>query len=302
MLSVILLLLFLLLGYIAQSFLSLHHQELWADRFNRFVIYISLPALVFVYMIDLEMDSRYILPIASAWGIFIFSSISILILSNIFNWGHTITGALLLSVPYGNTSFLGIPFVEAFWGHAGLPYAIMYDQLGSFLILSTAGLVTISIYSGQSISPVASLRKVLTFPAFLTLLIVIPLHSQQIPSWLMDTLIMLSRTLTPVALLSIGLYLKPKLDKHHIFPLAIGLGIKLILAPLILLIFINIFYSVDFISKVTVFESAMGPMVSSSMLAIMAGLERRFVASMLGYGIVISFITLPLWHIALRGI
>jgi predicted histidine transporter YuiF (NhaC family) len=41
-------------------------------------------------------------------------------------------------------------------------------------------------------------------------------------------------------------------------------------------------------------------MVSSSMLAIMAGLERRFVASILGYGIVISFVTLPLWHLVIR--
>jgi len=50
-----------------------------------------------------------------------------------------------------------------------------------------------------------------------------------------------------------------------------------------------------------IFEAAMGPMISSAMLAMMAGLEQRFVASLLGYGIVLSFVTLPGVYWVLAG-
>jgi predicted permease len=54
-------------------------------------------------------------------------------------------------------------------------------------------------------------------------------------------------------------------------------------------------------AQVSIFEAAMAPMVSSTMLAMMAGLEQRFVASLLGYGIVLSFATLPIVFWVLQG-
>ena len=300
--SVLLLLLFLLIGYTLQQRLTPHNQILWADRLNRFVIYLSLPALVFVYMIDLELDSRFVLPISSAWGLFILSALLILLLSKHFGWGRSLTGALLMVVPYGNTSFLGVPFTQAFFGKEGIPYAIIYDQLGSFLILSTLGLLTLSLYSGQQAGAKEILYRIFTFPAFLALLSALPIQSSMLPGWLMQMLGWLAATLTPAALLSIGLYLKLRLERDKLLPFGIGLILKLIVTPLLLLL---IFYLLDLeglATEVSVFEAAMAPMVSSSMLAIMAGLERRFVASLLGYGIVISFVTLPLWFYLLKGV
>jgi len=56
------------------------------------------------------------------------------------------------------------------------------------------------------------------------------------------------------------------------------------------------------VAEVTVFEVGMAPMVSSSMLAIAAGLEKRFVASVLGYGLVFSFLTLPVLFYLIKNI
>jgi predicted permease len=64
-----------------------------------------------------------------------------------------------------------------------------------------------------------------------------------------------------------------------------------------------IFFDINSLSaQVSLFEAGMGPMISSAMLAMMAGLEKRFVASILGYGIVISFVTLPLWYQVIKGV
>jgi predicted permease len=300
--SVLVLLLFLVAGYTVQHFLSPEMQEQWADRFNRFVIYISLPALVFVYMIDLKLDSRFILPVSSAWGLFLLSALLILFFAKCFGWSRSLTGALLMVAPYGNTSFLGVPFTKAFFGEAGIPYAIIYDQLGSFLILSTVGLVTLSLYSAQKSGMREILYRIFTFPAFLALLFALPMQSSMLPDWLMQLLSWLAATLTPAALLSIGLYLKLRLERDKLLPFGIGLLIKLIITPLLLLLVFQMLNLEGLTAEVSLFEAAMAPMVSSSMLAIMAGLERRFVASILGYGIVISFVTLPLWFYLLKGV
>ena len=297
--SVMILLLFLVGGYTAQHFLSPHTQELWADRFNRFVVYLSLPALVFVYMVDLKVDSRFILPISSAWGLFVLSALLILLFARVCGWSRSLTGALLMVVPYGNTSFLGVPFTKAFFGEEGIPYAVIYDQLGSFLILSTVGLVILSLYSSQKASLSAILTRIFTFPAFLALLLALPMQSSMVPDLLMQLLSWLAATLTPAALLSIGLYLKLRLDREKLFPFGLGLTLKLLLAPLVLVL---LFWMRDLhglSAQVTLFEAAMAPMVSSSMLAIMAGLEKRFVASLLGYGIVLSFVSLPLFYLCI---
>lgn len=297
--SVLILLLFLLAGYGMQYLVSGRTQEGWADWLNRFVIYISLPSLVFVYMADLEVSRKFMIPIASAWGLFGLSTIVILLLSRLLHWRRSLTGALLMVVPYGNTSFLGVPFTKAFFGDAGVPYAVIYDQLGSFLILSTLGLLTLSLYSSQKTTLTDILYKIFTFPAFIALLLALPMQSSMLPHWIIQLLTWLAGTLTPAALLSIGLLLKLRLERGKLLPFGLGLGIKLLLAPLLLLLLFGLLGLGGITAEVTLFEAAMAPMVSSSMLAIMAGLERRFVASILGYGIALSFVTLPLFYLLL---
>ena len=301
MTSVWLLPLFLLSGYLAQRWLSESSRVQWADRLNRFVIYVSLPSLVFVYMIDITPDGRFLLPIASAWGLFALSAVLILLLSRRLRWSRSITGALLMTIPYGNTSFLGIPFTRAFFGEAGVPVAIVYDQLGSFLILSTAGIITLSLYSDEQASLRRVVMRIVTFPAFIALVLALLSDPTWPPAWLMQTLHLLAVTLTPAALLAIGLHLRLRLESGHKTPFALGLLIKLVLAPLVLYALFWMLGFHDLTARVCVFEAAMAPMVSSTMLAMMAGLQPRFVASLLGYGIVMSFGTLPVVFWVLQG-
>ncbi|NKQ41947.1 MAG: AEC family transporter [Sulfurovum sp.] len=294
MASIILLLAFLAAGYLLQRAISNSHSEKLSNILHKFVIYISLPSLVLVYMVDMSFDDNFLLPIASAWGILVVSIVMVLVLSKIFKWTRRITGALLMIIPFGNTSFLGIPFTKVFFGDAGIPYAVIYDQLGSFLMLSTVGIIILSIYSGHRLSVPIILYKLVSFPSTIALVVAFILEAHMIPDLLMLVLKGLASTLTPLALVVIGLHLKLKLDKDKLSPMFIGLSIKLIIAPL-LLFFGYLVLDIDGLSaEVSILETAMGPMMSSAMLAIGVGLERRFVASTLGYGIVLSFITLPL--------
>jgi hypothetical protein len=50
------------------------------------------------------------------------------------------------------------------------------------------------------------------------------------------------------------------------------------------------------VTRVTVFEAAMGPMITGGIVAMTYGVRPGLAASMLGVGVPVSFLTLPLWH------
>ena len=298
--NLLFLLLFLLIGYILQKFLSKNYQHILANYLNKFVINISLPSLVFVYMVDLQVDTSILLPIVTAWGAFLGATLIVLILSKVLQLSKAITIALIMTTAFGNSSFLGIPFTKAFFGDNGIPYAIVYDQIGSFLILSTIGIVILSTYSSKVNSLLSIVIKIVTFPSFVAMILAFTLQSSQLPEELFALLKAAAATLTPVALIAIGLYLNLKIERNYKLPFVLALFIKLILIPIFVVIVFKIFSLNGLSAKVSIFESAMAPMVSSSMLAIMYNVEKRFVASVLGYGIVFSFITLPLLYLLIK--
>lgn len=294
--NIFFLLIFLAVGYIAQKILNEHKQITLANYLNKYVIYISLPALVIVYMIDLQVNISMFVPAITAWVLFFATCIAIFLLSKYLHFSRTITAALLMTSAFGNSSFLGIPFTKAFFGDNAVAYAVVYDQLGSFLILSTFGVVILSIYGSQKSSISKIIFKIITFPSFIAMLLALSLNSSIIPTQIMVILKYISATLMPVALVVIGLFLKLKIEKKHLKPFYIALAIKLIVAPLTVLLIFHVLSLNSLASKVTILETAMAPMISSSMLAVMLNIERSFIISVLGYGIALSFITVPIFY------
>ncbi|MEJ2690972.1 MAG: AEC family transporter, partial [Deltaproteobacteria bacterium] len=87
-------------------------------------------------MPELTPSADLLIPVLVAWLMLLVSAALVLALGHLLNFRKEILGALLLVVPLGNTSFLGIPMVDVFFGAEGIPYAVLYDQLGSFLALA----------------------------------------------------------------------------------------------------------------------------------------------------------------------
>ncbi len=76
-------------------------------------------------------------------------------------------------------------------------------------------------------------------------------------------------------------------------PFGVGLLLKLVAAPLCALFCCRIFGWQSLAAKVSVFEAGMPPMVTAAALASLAGLAPEFTAALVGYGILFSFVTLP---------
>lgn len=136
---------------------------------NLFVIYISLPALVLLKIPELTFSRELLVPAIMPWIMLLLSSALVLLLSKTLRWGRPTTGCLLLIIPLGNTSFLGIPMVQAFFGEGAVPYALVYDQLGTFLGLATYGSLILALYGTEESKPSiqSTIKKLLPFPLLL---------------------------------------------------------------------------------------------------------------------------------------
>jgi hypothetical protein len=84
-------------------------------------------------------------------------------------------------------------------------------------------------------------------------------------------------------------------------PLALGLSFKLLLAPLLLAgLYIGVLRATGEVIRITLFEAAMGPQIGGAVVAIQHGLNPPLITLMVGIGITLSFLTLPVWWYALQ--
>ncbi len=281
----------MLLGFTLKK--SKIFPEQTSQVLNLFIIYISLPAIIINEVPKITFSSEILIPVFIAWTTTILGAISILIFSKIFNWNRNTTGALLLVGVLGNTSFIGIPMVSHYFGTQGLPYVIIYDQIGTFLALSTYGAVVIAIYSDNgTVSVDGILKKIFKFPPFISLMIAFALNGVEFNADISNALSTLGNTLIPLALISVGYNLQLKIPKKDMSPFLLGIANKLILLPIFAFIIVYFFGFEGFITDVSVLESAMGPMITAGVVASMAGLAPKLVSSILGYGIFISILTI----------
>ena len=265
---------------------------------NLFVIYISLPALVILKIPELTFSKNLLVPALMPWGMLLFSCALILILSRLLKWERATTGCLLLLIPLGNTSFLGIPMVKAFFGDQAIPYALLYDQLGSFLALATYGSLILALYgTGESNPTIESVaKKVISFPPFIALILAFILKAFPYPPLAVSLLKILASTLVPLVMIAVGFQLTLQLDRKMISQLCIGLSIKLVVAPVTALFICKTVGLGGEAVQVSIFEAGMPPMVSAGALAILANLSPALTAALVGIGIVLSFATLPMLY------
>ncbi|MCI5210895.1 MAG: AEC family transporter, partial [Candidatus Electrothrix sp. ATG2] len=266
-----------------------------ADKsLNLYVLYIALPALILRQVPKLNFSDESLVLLVMPWLVVLFSGPLVFFLCRLLGWSREITGALLLMVPLGNTAFLGIPMVEHFFGLDGVPYAVLYDQFGSFLLLSSYGAFLLALYgSGEKPTLKAVLKKAFTFPPFLTLLIAFCLRLVVLPDWWQGSLGVISQSMTPVVMVSIGIQMRLFLPRQELFPLALGLMLRLLVTPLVFLWACRLFDLSGTPVHVALLETAMPPMIMASVLASVAGLQPRLTSAMAAYGIVCSFFTLP---------
>lgn len=263
---------------------------------NSFIIHVSLPALTLLYIHQLKFSGDVVLTGLMAWLVFGLSAGFFWLIGRWLQLPRATVGALTLVGGLGNTSFFGLPMVEAFYGKAGLTTAIIADQLGSFFTLSVLGITVAGIYSSGRPSAAEIVRRIVLFPPFMALVIAMLLIPAEYPGWLTILLKRLGDTLAPLALLSVGMQLRLGHVAEHKRNLAIGLGFKLLLAPLaIYLLYVQLLGAHGQAMQVTIFEAAMPPMITAAIVASEHDLDPPLSNALVAAGLLVSFVTLYGW-------
>jgi malate permease and related proteins len=270
---------------------------------NGFIIHISLPALILLYVHRLPMDFSLIYSVAAPWMLFAFGLVLFVAIAPAARWNARTTGGLILSGSLANTSFVGLPMIETFYGVGFLGIGVLMDQLGTYLVLSTFGIIVAAACSesNPSISVVA--RRILTFAPFQALLLALLARPIDFPTGVEELLGRLGSTLAPLALVSVGYQLRLTDLKGRIPALTTGLLFKLVLGPLLITMLLVRFLGASGpATQVTIFEVAMAPQIGAAIVAIEHKLDPPLVTLMVGIGIPLSFLTLPLWWYMLQGV
>ncbi|WP_413289087.1 AEC family transporter [Bdellovibrio sp. HCB337] len=272
---------------------------------NRFVIYISLPALTLSQIHRLDLAGNILIPVSMSWILYALGVGFFYTLGKYMQIPKKSLGTLMLTGSLGNTSFVGFPLLEALFGVGAISVGILVDQPGTFLVAGTLGVATAAYFSGANVSAKQILRKVFSFPPFLALLFAFVLRLIPFHDSAYGVLDRLGSTLVPLSLLSVGmqLHFHPEKIKANFKYLCWGLGFKLFLAPLFFVaLYVGIFHQRGEVVLITLVESAMAPMITAGILATEYDLDVELSNLMLGIGIPLSLITVPVWSWVLDSV
>jgi predicted permease len=292
--NLLLILACLLIGLLLQRKRDL--PDSLASSLNTYVIYVALPALVLFEIHKLTLDARAILPVVFAWLLMTASALFTWYFAKRAGWSRSVTGALMLTVPLGNTGFVGIPIIEALLGPEALPYAILYDQFGTFIALNTYGSFIAAYYSGGATSWKRLARVILSFPPLVALILAFVSLPLSYSDWFSTILQRISSTLVPVVMVAVGLQWRLRLERDIMAPLFFGLIATLFLTPLLAWIILHSLGLSNLAAQVVILEAAMPAMISAGVLAINYQLAPRLASSLVGYSLLLSLATVWVWR------
>ena len=289
--SVLPIAIYLLFGYLFKIIFQDNSKQL-VD----FIIYFSLPAIVFSKIYPLSLDTKILWLILMFMGIIFFNLFLSYTIGKIMRLSRVTLATFMIMATFGNTSFIGFSYIDAFYGQDYIVYGVIYDIFGSFLLLVSVGMIIITWGSGRKNSVLNISKSIFLFPPMIMFIITIFAKNFEIPKFLIYTSTNLGATLVPIAMIAIGM----KLELKHIFTklhiVTVAVVLKMLIIPIIVLFVFKYFYGIDETwVKVTIIEVAMPPMTMAAVLAIKGGLDEKIAINSLVLGVIVSLFTITLF-------
>lgn len=282
---------YLLFGYLFKIIFQDNSKQL-VD----FIIYFSLPAIVFSKIYPLELDTKILWLILMFMAIIFFNLFLSYCVGKMMRLNRVTLATFMIMATFGNTSFIGFSYIDAFYGQDYIVYGVIYDIFGSFLLLVSVGMIIITWGSGRKNSILNISKSIFLFPPMIIFFITIFTKNFEVPKFIIYTSQNLGSTLVPIAMIAIGMKLELKhiFSKLHIVTVAVVL--KMLIVPIIILFTFKYFYGIDETwVKVTLIEVAMPPMTMAAVLAIKGGLDEKIAINSLVLGVIVSLFAITLF-------
>ncbi|MFX1282076.1 MAG: AEC family transporter [Promethearchaeota archaeon] len=285
------------LGVLLRSTTLIKKED--ADVFLKIVFYISLPALILDTIPNVEITVNFIfLPIIASLIIIITFMVTSL-LTSVLNLEERTKGVLLVGTMIMNLGF-NVPFVLGAYGQEGFARASFFDIGNIILTLSLTYYIAQKYGSSNGDRKISFFnKKLLTSPPLIALIIGIAINFSGFSydpsfSYLLE---LLGGLLTPLLMLSIGIYFNPKLEKilHVLEVIIIRMGLGLLLG----IIFSFLFGYDDLTSKIIIISSAAPVGFNTLTFASLEELDKEFAANILSFCIPLGIVTISLLLIIL---
>lgn len=261
---------------------------------NKIVINISMPALVFysIYKTNLSLIPKIgILPFINISIVLICALIVYLILSFLKvdikkKWSIVLVSSM------ANTGFFGFPIILGIYGNDGLIRAIFYD-IGTTITFIIFNILLILKFKGEFKDLI---KKILTFPLLWAVFLgfIVNYLNISVGYICLTSLEYLKNLTIPLIMLSLGLSIEFKGFKENINVILFTSFIKLIIAPLIVILIMNII-NLGYLEKtVAISEAAMPPAMLALVITLNYDLDSKITSDCIFIDMMISLITLPL--------
>lgn len=206
------------------------------------------------------------------------------------------TGAMILACGYPNTTYLGLPVLEATFGPWARGVAIQYDLFACTPLLLTVGILVAQAHGEGEAEP--PLKALLRVPPLwgATAAVALNLGGVACPEWLKGLLAMMAAGVVPLMLFSLGLGLTfESLSLRRLPRLAPAVVIQLALVPLIVWgVGTGVGLTGDRLTAV-VLEGAMPSMVLGVVICDRFRLDTPLYAATVALTTALSLLTLPFW-------
>ena len=267
------------LGYFLKRIDFLSEKDI--DPFNKIVMYILLPCMIFhaLYSADLSLISKlgilpFIILISSfATGLVSYFILRQLKLDDITLW------SVLVTVMIANTAFMGYPVTLGIFGQEGFLRAIFCDiaTLCIFLILS---FVLIMKFGGTVKTAV---KKITFFPPLWAVIL----------GLIDNTVNYLGQGAIPLIMIALGLSIDFSAIRRSKSMIVFTSIMKLAFFPLVAFVVASQLGLIDLQFKISIVEAAMPSGMMSLLLVITYKLDYELTSDCILINTVISLITLP---------
>jgi predicted permease len=273
-------------GYILGKLLTIDSRSA-----GRIVFYVFSPLLVFNLMIKSELDLRqtfttvgFTACVIATMGLLAFT------IGKLFKLERPHLLAVILTVAFGNTGNYGLPLVKFAFGENALAVASIF-YVTTTILFNTVGVVIASLGHTDLKSAVFGLFK-LPVVYGVVLAMLMKTGGIQLPVPVERTVEIAANGAIPLMLVLLGLELT-RIEWSHNWR-AVGLGVftKLLLGPVIGLLYAGLFGLPAHVRQGNVLEAAMPAAVATTVVATEYKLEPSMVTAIVFLGTLLSPLTL----------
>lgn len=288
--TIIAIVVLILIGYICRRIGLLKPDD--AKILNKIVVYLAIPSLIFLAMYNADLSDTVTLgtitliciTIGILCGGIAYLFASLRNYSKETRWGLVTASAML------NSGFLGYPVVLGVFGSIGLVSAVFYD-LGSVILFIFFGFLLILVYGGnyQGI-----FKESVFFPSIIAISLGVLANIFQLPlgSLVPEILDYLSGAAIPLIMLSLGLSLEFKEVKEYFAAASFVSVIRLVISPLIAIVFASLLGLSGVNFQVTVVQAGMPSGMLTMVLAIIYNLDIKITAACVFLSTALSMVSL----------